>query len=240
MLELIVVATGTMIATGLGVIPVAILGEQAEALRGGMLGLASGVMLVAAIAGLLLPALDEGTSSEVAIGLLAGVGFLLVARRLLILAPPDKVSEDNRTWILVFAVLFVHSLPEGFAIGTAYASTTAGLGLFIVVAIAIQNIPEGTSTAIPMAVAGYGFQRQFWAAVASSIPQPIGAVIAYLLVEEITALLPISFAFAAGAMLALVIVSVFPDAVREGIGGALAGAAVGAAIMLGLSSVLGV
>ena len=125
------------------------------------------------------------------------------------------IADGNRTWILVFLVLFVHSLPEGFAIGTAYASTTAGLGLFIVVAIAIQNVPEGTSTAIPMAAAGYGAWAQFWAAVLTSVPQPIGAVIAYLLVEQISALLPVSFAFAAGAMLALVVVSVFPDAVRD-------------------------
>ena len=138
-----------------------------------------------------------------------------IARHFIEEAPPTAIADGDRTWVLVFLVLLVHSLPEGFAIGTAYASTTAGLGLFIVVAIAIQNVPEGTSTAIPMATAGYGFWAQFWAAVLTSVPQPIGAVIAYLLVEEISALLPVSFAFAGGAMLALVVVSVFPDALRE-------------------------
>ncbi len=240
MLELIIVATATTFATGLGVIPVAFLGERAVELRAGLLGVAAGVMAVAAVAGLLLPALDEGTDAEVAIGLAAGIGFLLLARRLIDEAPPGAIADGNRTWILVFAVLFVHSLPEGFAIGTAYASATAGLGLFIVVAIAIQNVPEGTSTAIPMATAGYGFWPQFWAAVLSSVPQPIGAVIAYLLVEQITALLPISFAFAAGAMLALVVVSVFPDAIRERARDAFIGAALGAVFMLAFSAVLGV
>ena len=240
MLELVLVATATTFATGLGVIPVAILGERAKDLQGGLLGLASGVMAVAAIAGLMVPALDEGTTMEAAIGLAAGIAFLMAARRLIDDAPPERIADGNRTWILVFLVLFVHSFPEGFAIGTAYASATVGLGLFIVVAIAIQNIPEGTSTAIPMATAGYGFWAQFWAAVLTSVPQPIGAVIAYLLVEEITALLPVSFAFAAGAMLALVVVSVFPDALREQPRDAFIGAAVGGAFMLAFSAVLGV
>jgi ZIP family zinc transporter len=242
MIELILVASATTVATGLGVIPVAMLGERATELRGALLGVASGVMLIAAIVGLLLPALDEGSAGAVTVGFAAGVAFLLVARHLLEVSPPAAIGDGDgdRTWVLVFLVLLVHSLPEGFAIGTAYASTTEGLGLFIVVAIAIQNIPEGTSTAIPMATAGYGFWAQFWAAIGSSVPQPIGAVIAFLLVEEVTALLPLSFAFAAGAMLALVVVSVFPDALRAQRRDAILGALLGAAFMLAFSAVLGV
>jgi ZIP family zinc transporter len=240
MLELVLVATATTFATGLGVIPVAVLGERANDLRGGLLGVAAGVMLVAAIVGLLLPALDEGGTGEVLLGFAAGIGFLLAARHFIEEAPPSAIADGDRTWVLVFLVLLVHSLPEGFAIGTAYASTTAGLGLFIVVAIGIQNVPEGTSTAIPMATAGYGFWAQFWAAVLTSVPQPIGAVVAYLLVEEISALLPVSFAFAGGAMLALVVVSVFPDALRERTRDAFIGLALGGAFMLAFSAVLGV
>jgi zinc transporter, ZIP family len=112
--------------------------------------------------------------------------------------------------VLVFVVLLVHSLPEGFAIGTAYASDTAGLSLFVITAIGVQNIPEGTSVAIPMAAAGFSRSRQFWAAVATSAPQPIGAAVAFLLVEQIEPLLPFSFGFAAGAMLALVVAELLP------------------------------
>jgi ZIP family zinc transporter len=149
-------------------------------------------------------------------------------------------SKSMRASILVFAVLLVHSLPEGFAIGTAYASDTAGLSLFVILAIAIQNIPEGTSVAIPMAAAGFSRARQFWAAVATSAPQPVGAVIAFLLVEQIGSLLPISFGFAAGAMLALVAIELLPQALRGSWPAAFAGAATGAAAMLGLSAALGV
>lgn len=241
MLELVAAATGTALATGLGAIPVFLLGDRAAGLRAAMTGVASGVMIVAAIVGLLLPALDAGSWAQVGLGLLTGVVFLLVVRRALWRDERSAgLSRDVRSSVLVFAVLTVHSLPEGFAIGTAYASTTAGLGLFVVIAIAIQNIPEGTSVAIPMAAAGFGPARQFWAAVATSLPQPVGAVVAYLLVEQITALLPVSFAFAAGAMLALVVAELLPDAFRSGRRDGVLGTLFGAALMLALGSAVGV
>ena len=119
-----------------------------------------------------------------------------------------------RRSLLVFGVLLVHSLPEGFAIGTAFASETEGLALFVILAIALQNMPEGTSVAIPMESAGFDRHQQFWAAVLTSAPQPVGAVLAFLAVEQISGLLPFSFAFAAGAMLALVAVEIVPQAFR--------------------------
>ena len=240
MLGLIVAASATTLATGLGAIPVFALGERAREWRPAMLGFAGGVMLVAAVAGLLLPALDEGTALEVGGGVGAGVIFLLVSRLWLLRGRRADLTSSQRLSLLVFAVLFVHSLPEGFAIGTAYASTTEGLALYVVVAIAIQNIPEGTSVAIPMAAAGHSARRQFWAAVATSAPQPVGAVIAYLLVESVDSLLPASFGFAAGAMLALVIVELGPDAAAEGAGRAAVGAAIGALLMAGFALALGV
>jgi ZIP family zinc transporter len=243
LLTLILAASATALATGLGAIPVFLLGQQAAVLRPLLLGIAAGAMTVASVAGLLLPGLDEGPATSVAAGLAAGALFLLFARR--VLEARDKHLERARsagvkTAILVFAVLMVHSLPEGFAIGTAYASDTAGLSLFVIVAIGVQNIPEGTSVAIPMAAAGYSRARQFWAAVATSAPQPVGAVIAFLLVEEVQPLLPVSFGFAAGAMLALVVVELLPGALREDRGKAAIGTALGAAVMLALSAVLGV
>jgi len=156
--------------------------------------------------GLLLPALDEGSTLTVLAGLGLGVAFLVVSRELL-------GGHDVHVWgasgagvrraALVFGRLLVQSLPEGFAIGTAFASDTAGLGLFVILAIALQNVPEGTSVAIPMDAAGFNRKQQFWAAVLTSAPQPAGALLAYALVEQISALLPLPFGFAAGAMLAL-------------------------------------
>jgi ZIP family zinc transporter len=240
---LFLAACGTALATGFGAIPVFFLGSHAARLTPVLLGFAAGVMGVAAIAGLLVPAGEEGSAAEVVGGLLAGAALLWVARRHL---DPDtsfmgRSGPGARTSALVFLVLFVHSLPEGFAVGTAFASDRAGLGLFVIVAIAVQNIPEGTSVAIPMAAAGFSRARQFWAAVATSLPQPLGALIAYFLVEEISALLPFSLAFAAGAMLVLIAVEMLPDAYggRDRLGPS-AGLLAGAALMLGLSAALGV
>jgi zinc transporter, ZIP family len=235
-------ATATAVVTGLGAVPVFFLGERAAALRPLLLGFAAGVMTVASVVGLLLPALDEGTAGNAILGAALGVAFLL-ASRWWIESPRTRVTytAERRTALLVFLVLLVHSLPEGFAIGTAYASETEGLSLFVILAIGAQNVPEGTSVAIPLAAAGYGRARQFWAAVGTSAPQPVGALIAYLLVEEIQGLLPISFAFAAGAMLALVALELGPSAFRSGHARlALFGTVVGAAVMLALSALLGV
>jgi zinc transporter, ZIP family len=243
MLVLIAAGIGTALATGLGAIPVFFLDQRAALLRPALLGLAAGVMTVASIAGLLLPGLDEGSGLVVTAGVVVGALFLLSARRLLEARSnhSDRLRGASlRTSILVFVVLLVHSLPEGFAIGTAYASDTKGLSLFVIVAIAVQNIPEGTSIAIPMAAAGFSRGRQFWAAVATSAPQPVGAVIAFVLVEQIDSLLPFSFGFAAGAMLALVLVELVPQSLHDNRLACVIGFGLGGAAMLGLSAALGV
>ena len=199
-------------------------------------------MAIASIVGLLKPAIDEGPASSVAIGFAAGVLFLVLTRRLLQgrdVHVGRLRGADVRTSVLVFAVLFAHSLPEGFAIGTAYASDTAGLSLFVIVAIAIQNVPEGTSVAIPMQASGFRPAQQFWVAVATSAPQPVGAVIAFLAVEQVASLLPVSFAFAGGAMLALVALELVPDALRRPRMG-ITGLVAGAVAMYALSAVLNV
>lgn len=242
-LILVLAAFGTAIATGIGAVPVFLLGERALALTPFLIGFAAGVMVVAAVAGLLIPAAEEGSALELVAGFAVGVGFLWVVRSRF---HPDqgfmgRTGPGTRTSALVFLVLLVHSLPEGLAIGTAFASDRAGLSLFVILAIGIQNVPEGTSVAIPMQEAGFSRRRQFWAAVATSLPQPVGAVLAYLAVEEVSALLPLSFAFAAGAMLALVAVEMLPKAYAGGERrGPSVGLVGGAALMLGLSLLLGV
>jgi zinc transporter, ZIP family len=240
---LFLAACGTALATGLGAVPVFMLGSAGDRLASALLGLAAGVMTVAAVLGLLVPATEEGSALEVIVGCAVGIAFLvLVSRRF------DPESEfmgrggpGARTSGLVFLVLLVHSLPEGFAIGTAFASDRAGLSLFVILAIAIQNVPEGTTVAIPMREAGFGAARQFWVAVATSAPQPLGALIAYFAVEQVEALLPLSFAFAAGAMLALVAGEMVPSAYKAGERlGPTIGIAIGVALMVVLSLLLGV
>jgi ZIP family zinc transporter len=235
---------GTALATGLGAVPVFALGPRADALRPVLWGLAAGVMTVASLVGLLEPALDAGSATEAGAGVVAGVAFLLCGRRALNardLHVGRLRGAGARRSALVFGVLLVHSLPEGLAIGTAFASERAGLGLFVLLAIALQNVPEGTASAIPMRDAGFEPAQQFWAAVLTSAPQPVGAVVAYLLVAETAVLLPVSFGFAAGAMLALVVFEIVPQGFSPRTWrAALAGATAGAGLMLALSAAIGV
>ena len=244
-LALLAAGIGTALATGLGAVPVFLLGERAAALRPALWGFAAGAMGVASLLGLLKPALDEGSTGSVIAGLAAGVAFVAAGRRF-VAKPHDHADvllrgRLGRGALLIFVVLLVHSLPEGFAIGTAYASSTTGLGVFVILAIGLQNVPEGTTMAIPMEAAGASRARQFWTAVATSLPQPVGALIAYFLVEQVQSLLALSFAFAAGAMIWLIATELVPPAfTRATWRSATAGAAAGMALLVVLSVALGV
>lgn len=215
MLALFLLAALTALATGLGALPVYWLGERADALRSAMWGVVIGVMGVASVQGLLIPGFQESGAVPVLAGFGAGVLFLVAARALLRrrnVRLGSTTGAGARRGLLVFLVLFVHSLPEGLALGSAWASDTVGLGAFVFVAIAVQNVPEGTAAAIPLRDAGIPIGRAFWAATLTSAPQPVGALGAYALVQATHSLLGPSFGFAAGAMLALVAIEVVPAA----------------------------
>lgn len=230
---------GTAVATGLGAIPVVLLRRSVSVAQPLLAGVAIGVMVVASVVGLLVPALEDGAPPGVVAGLITGAAFVGAARTgLATKRARARIGIDLRPSILVFAVLFAHSLPEGFAIGAAWASDTVGLGLFVLVAIAVQNIPEGTAVAVPLQAAGVSGMKQVGAAVASSLPQPVGAVAAFVLVEQISALLPASLGFAAGAMLTVVAFELVPSAWRGRRLPAAAGAGVGAILMLALGVLL--
>lgn len=211
-------ACATAVATGIGALPVYAIGSDSPLVRPVLWGIAAGVMVVAAVQGMLIPGLDRAGDAGVLAGLAAGVLFLAVARRYLDqqhlhLGRDD--GADARSAVMVFVVLFVHSLPEGLALGAAWASGSADLGVFVFLAIALQNIPEGTAVAIPLRDAGVGAGRAFVLATATSVPQPVGAVIAFLAVTTVDVLLGPSFGFAAGAMLALVAVEIAPVALAS-------------------------
>ena len=127
--------------------------------------------------GLLLPALEEDGEGSRGRGFLVGVTFLLASRRLL-RGRDVHVGELRGAGVRARCSSSGAARAQpagGLAIGTAFASETEGLALFMFLAIGLQNVPEGTSVAIPMASAGFGHGQQFWAAVLTSAPQPVGA-----------------------------------------------------------------
>lgn len=235
------VAAGTALATGLGTLPVLWLGDRVVAWAPALWGTAGGVMTVAAVVGLLLPALDRADMLEVAAGALTGALALAFARREInrheVRLGVLDAAASRRGW-LVAGTLFAHSLPEGLAIGAAWATEDA-VGIFVVVAIAIQNVPEGMVTALPLTAAGLSPARVFWAAVLTSVPQIPGALIAYWAVTAADRVLGFSFGLAAGAMLALVFREIAPAAAERPAAG-LAGAVIGAGTMLIFAALVGV
>ncbi len=240
-LLLTVIAAATVLATGVGALPVIALGaSRARAAQGVLSGIAAGVMAVAATVGLLKPAAEQGGAVTVIAAAAAGAIALAISRVALRDHARHAGSSDaSARSLLVIGVLFVHSLPEGFAIGSAFASSQAGLSAFVIAAIAIQNVPEGTATAAAMQPAGYGPSKQFWGAVLTSVPQVPGALLAWLAVEQTQGLLPISFALAGGAMLALVIVDLLPDAWKHASHARVAAGTIGGAtLMLAVGALL--
>jgi len=204
----------TAIATGLGAIPFFFTKKLKPQYNSGLYGLAIGVMLSASVLGLIPEGLKVGTFNQVLIGVTVGVLFLVLANRML----PENhhlyekiTGYKSKSLFIIIGALTIHSFPEGFAIGTSYASSYE-LALLMFIAIAIHNIPEGVSVSIPLAAQGASKWRMVSLSIFTSLPQPIGAVIAYILVKSIEPLLPISFGFAAGAMVAMIIKNMLPEA----------------------------
>ncbi|WP_435175491.1 ZIP family metal transporter [Halorussus sp. AFM4] len=137
-------------------------------------------------------------------------------------------TGDLRTLVLVLGILTVHSFPEGVAIGVSFAELGFGggipilgfsvplLAVFMTVAISIHNVPEGLAISIPMRAMNVSKWRMVGAAVFSSLPQPIGAVVAFAFVRWAREFLPFGFGFAAGAMIYLVATEFIPEALETG------------------------
>lgn len=136
---------------------------------------------------------------------------------------------DLKKLVLILGILTVHSFPEGVAVGVSFAELglDGGVGIlglsvpvlavFMTIAISIHNIPEGTAIAIPMRAMGLSKWRMVGAAIFSSLPQPIGAVIAFAFVRWAESFLPFGFGFAAGAMIYLVLTEFIPEALETGV-----------------------
>ncbi len=174
------------------------------ALRKIFYGFAAGVMLASLVWSLLLPALELGSPFPAIFGFSAGICFFLWCESLF-----DRASKKDQlrgTKKMVFAVT-LHNLPEGMAVGVAFAGAIGegGLGMegamLLSIGIALQNLPEGSIISTPLTANGIAKRKAFGIGVLSGVVEPIGAVLALLLTRLVTGLLPFVLSFAAGAML---------------------------------------
>ncbi len=233
--------------------------ELPSLLQKALLGFASGVMVAASVWSLLIPAMEfkgsDGAAAGIfpaATGFLAGMAFLLLIDYI---TPHLHVGEDkpegphtrlSRTAMLSLAVT-IHNLPEGMAVGAVIAGAVAGNAgitmagaLTMSLGIAIQNIPEGAIISMPMRAEGNSRMRSFAIGSLSGAVEPLGAVAVILLTSVLTPVLPYMLAFAAGAMLFVVVEELIPEASHgEHSNFSTIGFALGFVLMMALDVVLG-
>jgi len=232
------------LATGLGGLGLLIVRRPSDRLLDTLLGVTAGIMLAASVFSLLVPALDEGAVGEVVLGFLVGAGALALldaylphVHERLVERTPRR--EEHRA-ALMLSSLTIHNLPEGLAVGVAFAAGGSELGIPIAIAIGIQNIPEGFASAAPVLAAGAATRTAIGFAAATGLVEPPAALLGYGVAETITAMLPFALAFAAGAMVYVVVDEMIPE--THGRGNereATAGVVVGFAVMMLLDNALG-
>ena len=216
-------------ATMLGTLPALFAKSLSPRVQDTMLGFGAGIMLAAASFSLVLPALGTaqrlgagnwGSGLLVGLSLLVGAALVMALERVLPHEHFIKGQEGRdskrlaRTWLFVYAI-YLHNLPEGLAIGVAYAAD-ASQGLVLATGIAIQDIPEGLVVALALIAAGYGRRHAVLVGVASGLIEPVGAAIGAGVVMASPWLLPCGLGFAAGAMLFVVSHEIIPESHRQG------------------------
>lgn len=232
--------------------------DMPDRLQKALLGFASGVMVAASVWSLIIPAIEMPQSTGLmqvvpaAVGFLLGIGFLLLIDELTphlhvgSSHPEGPKARLSRTAMLALAVT-IHNLPEGMAVGIVFAGATEGhadislMGaLAMSLGIAMQNIPEGAIISMPIRAAGNSRWKAFLIGTLSGIVEPIGGLLIILLASLFLPAMPYMLAFAAGAMMYVVVEELIPEA-SSGTHSNLStiGFAIGFVLMMILDVVLG-
>ncbi len=214
LLDAVIAATITVLANGLGGAPFLFIKTFPPTAARLSWAVSGGLMLSASVFNLIMPGVEDGGFTPVAVGIFLGAGMMaLLAWRLDNHHVELKgLSEaGSRRIVMVIATLFIHSFPEGLAIGVAYGSGEAGLGLLMAIAIAIHNVPEGLAVALPLRAEGVAPWKAIGWAIFSGVPQLIATIPAFLAVMAFRPILPYAFGFAAGAMIFLVMSEMIPE-----------------------------
>lgn len=259
MMETLVGLLIPFIGTTLGAAMVFLMKNKMNSkLEKALLGFASGVMIAASIWSLLQPAIEmseeQGKISWLApsVGFMIGIVFLLLLDSLIPHLhlnsdkPEGLSSKLKKTTMLVLAVT-LHNIPEGMAVGVVFAGMLAQnslitlAGAFVLsIGIAIQNFPEGAIISMPLKEEGMSKVKAFVLGMLSGIVEPIAAVITLLITNLVVPILPYILAFAAGAMIYVVVEELIPEAQNgEHTNIGTIGCAIGFVLMMILDIALG-
>lgn len=203
-----------------------------ERAQGALLGFAAGVMTAASVWSLILPAIEQ-TAAEGRLPpfLPAAAGIVLGALLLALLDEFTRQRGGERVThsdFLLLSAITLHNIPEGMAVGLAFALAADGEGLAgaaaLALGIGVQNFPEGAAVALPVYQSGKSKRRAFWTGVLSGAVEPLFGVLVVLAAARVHALMPWLLSFAAGAMLYVVAEELLPRAgSRRGTCGYLVG-----------------
>jgi zinc transporter, ZIP family len=215
---------GTWALTALGTLPVLFMRSVPRRFMDLMMGTAGGIMVAAACWSLLVPALETGGVSRTLAGLLLGAAALWGMDQLIPHLHPEFPGEAHeegpqvpwRRSALLMAAITIHNFPEGLAIGLGFGSGDLARGLVLAFGIGIQNIPEGLAIAMPLRRDGMPPRKAFFYGQLSAVVEPFAAVLGALFVTVAAPGLPYGLAFAAGAMLYVVVEELLPETTRSG------------------------
>ena len=198
-------------------------GEPRPRFQRTLLGFAAGVMTAASVWSLLLPAIDRARAAGLpgalpaAAGMLLGVGFLAALDSLLPRLRRTPAGDDAwRQSALLMTAITLHNVPEGMAVGLAFAAAGAGEGLAgaaaLAIGIGVQNFPEGAAVALPLRQSGRTRLRAFGGGALSGAVEPLFGILAAALAAGAEPAMPWLLSFAAGAMLYVVVEELIPQA----------------------------
>jgi len=241
--QVFLVALITDLATGLGAVPFAFARTLSKRWEGISCAIAGGMMTSAAVFSLADLGLRRGSVWGIVLGMLAGAAFFWLSARLLegnAWHVANLNAQDSKRAVLIISTMFVHSIPEGIAIGVGYATADLRFGLLLAIAIAVHNVPEGIAISLPLRAKGVSTLKCAGWAIFTSIPQPVFAVPAFLLVSVFKPLLPFGLGLAGGAMIFIVASELMPESIANCTKFETAwGFVVGLVLMLLLTSGLG-
>lgn len=228
MLVVFLTALGVGGATAIGALLGFLLKNPSQKFTDFILSFAAGVMLCAAIVGLILPSLEDGNYTSVIVsvlGIILGAVCLNFIDKLVphlhklsgidIEKHPDSAKNVSKVMLFVIAIA-IHNLPEGIAAGVSFGTGNVSHALTVAGGIALQNIPEGMVIIAPMIASGTSKKRTFLIAIITGVIEVVGTFIGYFAVSISSFILPFALAFAGGTMLYVISDEMIPETHSHG------------------------